>query len=421
MPSIREVLVEQNPWWKEPFGLEYKDREVYRDIQKFLRLPQVIALTGLRRVGKTTLLLKVIQDTIQRGTDPKDILYFSFDEFRRANVRDVLKEYEAVVERDLRKGRHLVLLDEIQKLEGWEDQLKAIYDAYRKCVKFVVSGSESLFIRRGTRETLAGRMFEFKVEPLTFREYLAFLGAEHEPVGVYEKELARHFDRFAKTMGFPELVGIDDRTVVRKYVRESIVERVIYRDLPGVLRVRDMGLMEALLNIVMDEPGQILLLTELSKELGVSRQTVSNYLSYLEDSFLVRKLYNYSPGRRKIERKLKKYYPTVVSPTLLFREDELSQSRAFEWLIVNQLRAEFFWRDTYKNEVDVVLGHKKPVPVEVKFGKVGTSGLEAFMRKFRAAKGYVVTREWEETRMVDGKTITAVPAFKFLLRAANVR
>lgn len=419
MVSIREVLIELNPWWKAPPRLDYKEREVYAEVQRFMQRPQVVALTGLRRVGKTTLMLKIAEDAMAKGFDPKDVVFFSFDEFRQADIRAVLKEYEAVLGREFGARKHLVLLDEIQKLEGWEDQLKAIYDAQHKHMKVVISGSESLFIRAKSRETLAGRIFEFKVEPLSFREYLAFKDVAYEPIGLYGKELARLFDEFVRTLGFPELVGERDKTVIRKYVRESIVDRIVYRDLPGVLRIRDIALMEQLLNIIMEDPGQIVEVSALSKELGASRQTVSTYMSHLEKSFLVRKLYNFSTGRRKVERKLKKYYPTVVSVDLLFREDDQARSRIFEWLVVNQLKAEYFWRDPYKNEVDIVLVNGKPVPVEVKFGNVDSSGLLAFMRKFKVDKGHIISPDREETHVHDGKTISIVPAFKFLLAAGK--
>jgi predicted AAA+ superfamily ATPase len=86
----------------------------------------------------------------------------------------------------------------------------------------------------------------------------------------------------------------------------------------------------------LEEPGQLVELSELG-ELRVSRQTVSSYLSYLEQSFLVRKLYNYSTGRRKVERKLKRYYTTIISVDLLFNEDDLSKSRVFEWAMISQM------------------------------------------------------------------------------------
>ncbi len=419
MAKIQDALVEFNPWWKGEFSLEYKEREVYSQIQKFAIMSQIVTLTGLRRVGKTTLMLKMVEDAIKKGFDAKDIVYFSFDEFKEVQLREMLNEYEKIIERDLGKSRHLILLDEIQKLDGWENQLKTLYDQGRKKLKIVISGSESLFIRKGSRETLAGRFFEFKIEPLSFLEYLTFKDVTYRPVGLHEKELARLFNEFTLTQGFPELVGVKDKTVIKKYLRESIIEKVVFRDLPTLLRLRDVSLLESLLNILMEGPGQLLEISELAGELNVSRQTLSNYLTYLEQSFLIQKLYNYSADRRRMERKLKKYYPTIVSVDLLFKDDDLSRSKIFEWTVINQLKPKFFWRDPYKNEVDAVLIDRKPIPVEIKYGKIDVSGLQSFMKKFEIDKGYVVSIDREETRKVDGKTVSVVPVYKFLLEQGS--
>jgi len=417
LAQIRAALAELNPWWKGSFTVDYRERELYPDVQRFMKYPQMIALTGLRRVGKTTLMLKLVEDSIAQGFEPKSILYFSFDEFRETRTRRLLTEYETLTEGSLDSGRHLILLDEVQKLDDWENQLKAVYDRYRTKVKIVVSGSESLFIRKGSRETLAGRLFEFKVGPLSFREYLTFKNVTYKPVGLYERELARLFGEFVLTQGFPELVGVKDRQVIRKYLRDSIVEKVVFRDLPTVLKIRDVSLLESLLNILMEEPGQLVDVSKLAGEMNVSRQTLSSYLMYLEQAFLVRKLYNYSPSRRKVERKLRKYYPTVMSADLLFSSDDLSKSKVFECTIVNQLQAEFFWRDPYKNEVDVVLTNRRPLPIEIKYGRVDLGGLQAFARRFKIEKAYVVSDSNEETRKLNEKTVSVVPCYKFLLTA----
>lgn len=416
MADIKDVLDELNPWWKGGFSIGFKEREIHKEIGKFMPLPQIIALTGLRRVGKTTLMLKAVEDAIKSGFNPRDIIYFSFDEFREVDIRDVIKEYERIMDKEFREGRRLLLLDEIQKLNGWEDNLKGIYDAYGKNTKIMISGSESLFIKKKSKETLAGRIFEFKVETLAFREFLGFKGADFEPINLHEKELSRMFNEFILTMGFPELVGIKEKNIIKKYIKEGIIEKILYKDIPRMYKIKDISAIESLLGMIVENPGQLIEISALAKDLKISRQTLSNYLEYLEMSFLLRKLYNFSRNKKKVERKLRKYYPTVISADLLFNEDAVSRSKVFEWMIVEQLKAEFFWRDPYKNEVDIVLADKELIPVEIKYGRMDFDGILAFMKKFKVGKGYIISPNKEEIKRFDDKTVYVASAFKFLLR-----
>ncbi len=411
MADIKTALRDFNPWWEGGFDIEFMPRTIYGEIQKYINLRQIIAFTGLRRVGKTTLMFKMAEDFIKSGFDPRNIVFFSFDQFMEVEIREVLSQYEKIMERDIRTGKYIIFLDEIQKLKDWENQLKYLYDAFPK-IKIIISGSEALFIRKKSKETLAGRIFEFKVETLSFKEFLLFKSAEFEPVGLHEKKLAKLMEEFVRTLGFPELVD-KEKDVIKKYLRENIIEKVVYRDIPRMFKVKDASVLESLLNIFLEEPGQIIELSDLAKELKVSRQVLSNYLRYLEDSFILRKLYNFSTNRRKVERKLKKYYPVLVSTELLFKDDNLS--KLFEWFIVNQTKAEFFWRDPQKNEVDIVLVGKKIMPVEIKYGKIDASGLLAFMKKFGVNEGYIISYDREDKIKSEGKTIHVIPAFKFLL------
>jgi hypothetical protein len=414
MPDIKDMLKDFNPWWKGDYESQLKDREVYLQIQKAVLMPQIIALVGLRRVGKTSLMTKIVQDHLAKSFDKKHIMYFSFDEFRNAEIRDILKEYEDLMGFDLNNGKYLVLLDEIQKVDGWENQLKTLYDIFGKKVKFIISGSESLFIRKNSKESLAGRLFEFKIEPLTFREFLVFKEKNYDNVNLYSDELRRLFREFSLTMGFPELVDVKDKELIRKYLKEGIVDKVLYRDMQQIVGIRDASALEALLNVLMEDPGQMIDLHELAAELKISRQTVSSYVSYLEAAFLLKKIYNYSGSRRKVERKLKKYYPTIISVNLLMREDDFSKSRVFEWLVVTRLDSGFFWRDSFKNEVDVIM--PDGTPVEIKYGKVDPTGMKAFLRKFKRKKGIIITSTETGKRRADGFEIELVPAYEFLLR-----
>lgn len=416
MTLIREILIESNPWWRGKFVLDYKDREIYREILDFLKYPQIIALTGLRRVGKTTLMLKVVEDFISKGFDPSNIFYFSFDELRDVRIMDILHEYELLLRKNLKKGKYLVLFDEIQKLSNWGDQLKRVYDTYKGYLNIIISGSESLFIKT-SRDTLAGRMFEFRIDTLSFKEFLGFKSVDVEPLELHERELSGLLEEFTLSLGFPELVGISDRRMIKKYVQESIIERVIYKDIAQLFRLKDFSILESILNILMVQPGQIIELSSLANELNVSRQSISQYITYLELSFLVKKIYNFSRSRRKVERKLKKYYPTVPSVNLIFRDDPLSRSMIFEWLIIMQLHSDFFWRDPYKNEVDIVLTiDDKLIPIEVKHSRITFDGLLKFMKRFDVKHGFVISKNTERVEKINNKVIYIVPAYKFLLK-----
>jgi hypothetical protein len=211
------------------------------------------------------------------------------------------------------------------------------------------------------------------------------------------------------------LVGVHDKEVIHKYIKESIVEKVIYRDIPHLFRVKEISVLEGLLGILMDDPGRMIDLVSLGNDLKISRQTISLYLSYLEESFLIRKLYNFGGNRRKVERKLKKIYPAILSPAFVFKEDDHSRSKVFECSVVNQLNAEYFWRDPYKNEVDVIQDGSSPLPIEIKYGKIEPGGLDAFMRKFKVGEAVIISRDKEYVHDGQGQKISVIPAYKYFL------
>jgi len=413
--SINEELRDFNPWWTEKFELKAKDREIYKKIKKFLHMPQIIAFTGLRRVGKTTLMKKIVIDYLKDGFEAKNIVYFSFDEFRNISLREILKAYEELFSREIKHQKSLILFDEIQKLEDWENQIKVIYDLYKDKMKIIISGSESLFIRTKSKESLAGRIFEFKVNPLSFREFLEFNEKKFDNLKLHERELLMLFNEFVYCQGFPELIGVKEKDIITKYIKEGIVDKILYKDIPELFKIKDISVLSSILRIFMEEPGQIIELADLASELKISRQTLALYLRYLEDSYLIRKVYNFSKNKRKIEKKLKKYYPSIISPVLLFKEDNLYKSKVFECFLVNQLNAEFFWRDKLKNEVDIILADKEIDPLEIKSGKISFGGLVNFMKKFKISKGTIISYNKEEAYRVQDKKIKVIPAYKFLL------
>lgn len=167
--------------------------------------------------------------------------------------------------------------------------------------------------------------------------------------------------------------------------------------------------------IILLDPGEIISIDNLSKDLNASRQTVSIYLDYLEKSFLIIKLYNFSRNIRKTQRKLKKYYPAIIAPELIEKTE--SSGKCFELALVLQLDAEFFWRDTYKNEVDIIkVADNSILPIEIKYSKIDSKALKLFMKKFKVNNGVIITYDKSEDIKFDGNKISIVPFYEYILQ-----
>jgi len=404
---IISALEKNNPWWKGEFSADYKPRKVFDEINKFMSKKQIISLTGLRRTGKTTLLMKIIEDYLSKYGG-KNIVYFSFDDFRDVRIEEIIDAYNFLLEKE-EPTKVLVVLDEIQKVNDWDEQLKRMYDEH-KSFKFLISGSESLFIRKGARESLAGRMFEFQIKTLDFGEFLNFRGKNFINLRLYKKEILSEFRRFTFCNGFPEAVGESEEFII-KYIKENVVEKIIYRDIPQIIQIGNPEILFQIFSIIAKKPGQLINIDSLAGTVNITRQTVSNYLDYLEKSFLIRKLYNYSNNPRKTQTRLKKYYPTIIMPEDTGNRELFGM--VFEAVIVNSLNAEYFWRDVYKNEVDVVLRNKDILPIEIKVSDININSLKLFMRKFKLKKGVLLTYD-KESKEIDG--IKIIPFYEFLLR-----
>src|SRR3989344_488476 len=251
---IISALEKNNPWWKGEFSADYKPRKVFDEINKFMSKKQIISLTGLRRTGKTTLLMKIIEDYLSKYGG-KNIVYFSFDDFRDVRIEEIIDAYNFLLEKE-EPTKVLVVLDEIQKVNDWDEQLKRMYDEH-KSFKFLISGAESLFIRKGARESLAGRMFEFQIKTLDFGEFLNFRGKNFINLRLYKKEILSEFRRFTFCNGFPEAVGESEEFII-KYIKENVVEKIIYRDIPQIIQIGNPEILFQIFSIIAKKPGQLI-------------------------------------------------------------------------------------------------------------------------------------------------------------------
>ncbi len=418
----RSKLEEFNPWWMSEevdpeLALPF-ERDVFFEIEKYIDKKFIVSLTGLRRIGKTTILYQLVHKLIQEKIGPANILFFSFDEIS-VELSEVLNTYKEIHSKDFRKNKTYIFLDEIQKYKNWENELKKYYDLYPK-LKFFISGSESLFIRKKTKETLAGRIFEFNLTPFSFREYLRFNNVKEENFK-YETAVKPFFIKFVEKGGFPETFSFETDKDFKEYLRALIVDKIVYKDIPKMFGIEDPEFLKVLLEIISTNQGMYLDYQSLSKQFEKDRRVIRDYISYLKDSFLITILGNYRKGSITTLRKKKRAYPTDNALSYLYKSkiDESFFGRMVETIAVNKLRATSFWKNG--NEVDIIYNG---TPLEVKYQeKINTEDFKSiiqFMKKFNQKQGILVTKKEEkEIRLKEG-TIKLIPAWKFLLKDCSL-
>jgi predicted AAA+ superfamily ATPase len=359
-----------NEWWftrkvRRELAPEFK-RYGLAKVMGSLNERQILIITGLRRVGKTTLFYQTIERLLE-SVEPERVLYFPFDE-SLADPKEVLEVYEReVLSKPFEEaGGVFVFLDEIQYAKNWPSVIKRFYDLYPN-VKFFISGSSSLLLSREALEKLSGRFFFFELKPLTFFEFLEMKGEKFEEGRISSRRFEILFSDYLKRAGFPEIVDLrEDR--IGEYVRGSIIDRVIFRDLPALFRTREAILVEKLIRYILSNPGSIINTNSLAGDLGTNRITLSNYLKMLETSLILRALSNFRPSFLSSSRKLRRYYPATTSLIYSISKETFERNfgKVLETYVVNALNAELYFRDKGK-EVDAILQKDETiVPIEVK-------------------------------------------------------
>ncbi len=409
-----------NTWWKigkvrQSLTKEYK-RIVYNQIMKHIDKRLIILLYGLRRMGKTTIMYQIISELLEH-TEGKNILYFSFDEYAYS-IDDVLNEYQnSVLHKtfDNTEKNVYIFLDEIQKLQRWEDKIKIYYDLYPN-LKFILSESASVSLRKKSDESLAGRIITIAVEPLNFTEFLEMNGLNvikiKENPDLYKRDIMPLLDRYMKYGTFPELSRNEDDDYARLYIRETVIDRIIYKDIEREFRVNDVELLKNLIKMISNRPGMTLNFKAISENIGRDQRTISNYFEYLEFGLLVKIIYNYRENEFISLRKLKKCYP--VTPNIVFAlSDKFNELMPYimENLVLMNIRTNYFYKNNY--EIDFISVKKdKIMPVEVKKTDRTEKQLKLFIKKYgnKVENPLMVTYDNESN-----DNITVIPLWKFLL------
>jgi len=391
--QLEDLLILLNEWWRtKSVGSdrlkEYK-RDVFKELVKLLDYRQIIILSGLRRVGKSTLMFQLI-DYILKSIPPEKVLYFSYDE-KIEDIISILNSFQKITGVDWKKNDIFVFLDEIQKLKDWGAKIKIIYDNFPR-IKFIVSGSASMKLEKEALDNLAGRYFIIDVTPLSIKEYFELKNnAKIDKYEFYKNDLKLELDHYFKKP-FPEIVNWKEERRIYEYIKESVISKILKMDLPDIFENVNTKLLMSLVEMFFTNPGMILNVDALSKSLRIHKSTLERHIFLLEFSKLIRIVKNFRGSIISGSRKLKKVYPIDVSLVFPFNPN-IDKSKIFECAVASKINAEYYWREGNK-EVDFVLKEIKIIPIEVKAKNIldnnDLKSIQYFMKKFNVNEGLVI-------------------------------
>ncbi len=424
---LREIYAQNKHWKNDESFFEHQAyrRKLFRDLVKYLPERQILSVVGLRRTGKTILLKQLIQHLMKNEKiSARDIFFLSFDEAlitSKTTLKDYLDAFLKIISRKESKSAKYIFLDEIQYIEKWQHILKRYYDN-EPGVKFVISGSSSLFVKKKTTESLAGRIFEFKLPPLEFEEFLELAKVNPAMLAGYRrysistaelnlKHSRKDYEIFLAEFGdaletlfedylfyrqFPEMVLQNDKEKIRKYISESVYKKTIEYDIPKLFGVEKIDELKFLFQMLVNENGSLLEFKKISSEAGIEENTLKKYISYFQESFLLNLVYNHSKSFRKSKRLQKKGYVASTNFFSAFRFDwtENKTLKAeyigllAETYIFNLLKEEYQYISFYRkgrNEIDFVASND--------YKNVGAHAL--------CEVKYVSAMKWNDVKFID--------------------
>jgi len=444
---MEEIYYAMNPWWEgrgTDTGIprpEYLSR-----LRAALSRKQIELVIGGRRVGKTTLVKQLIVQCLDDGVPPRDVLYLGLDhpQLSATRVSEHLRFFRSLFSHE-RPRKLWLIFDEVQESPDWESEIKAVYDLEN--VKLVCTGSTAALlasqggplassgspppVAQGTPRAksrggkLTGRQALLTVYPLSFQEFLRFRGYDFSRAEDYRFVSAAQ--EYLETGGYPELVLQPSDLYLAQLLQD-----IVARDLVRLGRIRRPELAQDLLRLLAAGAGTRTSYNRLSKALGVSVDTVKDYLSYLGEAYLVRALEKWTTSHtERIYAQRKVYLLDTGFKSLLTGKGDLG-ANAETAVFADFVRREdapganksLGYYAESEREVDFVIGsHGAPKAVEVRYEDVFNwedrrfDGVRLFLRRFPACREVtVVTRDAAAEIEVGRTRVTAIPLWRYLLR-----
>ena len=416
---------------KDQFKLlirEFHDNEIPKLRERDLIIPstkKIVSLIGSRRSGKTFYFYQLIQTFLKES--PKErMIYVNFEDDRilPLSIEDmdsILESYYELYPENKNKELYL-FFDEIQNIENWEIYLRRIHD--KEKVRIFVTGSSSKMLSKEIATSLRGRTLSFNLFPLSFKEFLRFNDVQLDKNIIYSNERFRIINLFEKYLtfgGFPEVVL--EKNKLEYNILNNYFDIMIYRDIVERYKIRNLNLLKLLSKFLLTNISSQFSVNSyynaLKKDVSVSKDTILEYLSYLEESNLIYLVPLFSYSMKVQQANPKKVYcidnGLRNSVSFKFSKDE---GKLAENLVLIELKRKekevYYWKN--KNEVDfIVKDNNDLTAINVSYtdeiNEREIKGLIEFKKENKKARLILLTKDLEKQE----SGVSFIPLWKWLL------
>jgi len=358
---------------------QFFPRKIYSKIKTHLSSNDITIITGMRRTGKTTLVQHLLEEIDSQNKIFLDLEKISNRElFLDKNYDNVILSLE---QQGLNKSERMyVAIDEIQTLPNISSVVKYLSDHYN--IKFILTGSSSYYLKNLFTESLSGRKKLFELFPLDFGEFLIFQKVPYQVLNnlselkninlpEYER-LKVYYEEYIEYGGLPKVV-LTKSIEEKKDILEDIISSYINIDIKSIIKFKDSNLIINLVKMLASRAGSKLDYAKISRLMGVSRQTILNYISLFEKTYLISLVSVHTKNKDKEIIKAKKIY--FNDNGLMSFLANVNSGTKFENALFNQLKnlatiKYFSLKDG--REIDFILDKKyafeaKETPLESDF------------------------------------------------------
>lgn len=351
------------------------ERQIHKKVRDYLKERQIVVITGMRRVGKTTLVKQLLREVESANKIYIDLQQIENRElFGNKNFDNILLELKNRGVLDVSQKMYIAI-DEIQLVPELPGVIKYLYDHHD--IKFIVTGSSSYYMKNLFTESLSGRKIIFELYPLNFGEFLDFKNIKHSDVDDFTATIISAsgyetfkllYEEFIEFGGFPDVV-LAHSGEMKKDMLKDIINSYINIDVETLSDFKKKDDFYKLVKVLAERVGSRIDYAKLSNIVGITSVTLKNYLKFLEDTYLICRISVFTESREKEITKAQKLYfvDTGIANILA----DLSGGAKFENTIFNQLKnygeIRYYALKTGR-EIDFVLKREKekPIALEVK-------------------------------------------------------